>query len=48
MVLQEGGRGVVWNEEMTDKIMMAILAGGHILVEDIPGMGKTTMALAFS
>src|SRR5699024_10106211 len=28
--------------------MTAILAGGHILIEDIPGTGKTTMALAFS
>ena len=28
--------------------MMAILAKGHVLVEDSPGTGKTTMALAFS
>ena len=48
VVLQEVGRAVVGKEEITEKIMMAILAGGHILVEDIPGMGKTTMALAFS
>lgn len=25
----------------------SILAGGHVLVEDIPGLGKTTMAIAF-
>lgn len=30
------------------QIMTAILAGGHILTEDIPGVGKTTLALAFS
>lgn len=30
------------------QIMTAILAGGHILIEDIPGVGKTTLALAFS
>lgn len=29
-------------------VLGAILAGGHILLEDIPGVGKTTMALAFS
>ena len=29
-------------------VLAAILAGGHILLEDIPGVGKTTMALAFS
>ena len=28
-------------------MLLAILAGGHILLEDIPGVGKTTMALAF-
>ena len=28
--------------------MASILAGGHILLEDIPGVGKTTMAVAFS
>ena len=28
--------------------MEAILAGGHVLVEDIPGVGKTSLALAFA
>lgn len=28
--------------------LIALLAGGHILLEDIPGVGKTTLALAFS
>ena len=28
--------------------LAAILSGGHILLEDIPGVGKTTMAVAFS
>ncbi len=31
VVLQEVGRAVVGKEEITEKIMMAILAGGHIL-----------------
>ena len=30
------------------KVLTAILAGGHILLEDVPGVGKTTLALAFS
>ena len=29
-------------------VLTTILARGHILLEDIPGVGKTTMALAFS
>lgn len=30
------------------KVMAAILAGGHILMEDIPGVGKTTLCTAFA
>lgn len=30
------------------KIMAAIIAGGNILMDDVPGVGKTTMALAFA
>ena len=30
------------------RVLLAILARGHILLEDMPGVGKTTMALAFS
>lgn len=28
--------------------LAAILAGGHVLLEDIPGVGKTTMAMSFA
>ena len=41
-------KAVIGKEEVIDKVLMAILAGGHILLEDIPGVGKTTLALAFS
>lgn len=39
---------IIGKENVTDKVLMAILAGGHILLEDVPGVGKTTTALAFS
>ncbi|SFR54514.1 AAA family ATPase [Anaeromicropila populeti] len=35
-------------DEIIDKTICAILAGGHILLEDIPGVGKTTLATAIS
>ena len=35
-------------DESLNKLMCTMLAGGHILMEDIPGVGKTTLALAFS
>ena len=47
-VIDEVEKAVVGKRDVLTKIMTAILAGGHILIEDIPGTGKTTMALAFS
>ena len=39
---------VVGKEECVIKAVAAILAGGHILIDDIPGVGKTTLAMALS
>lgn len=39
---------VLGKDEIIEKVLTAMLAGGHILLEDIPGVGKTTLALAFS
>lgn len=39
---------VVGKDQVLLWVLAAILARGHILLEDIPGVGKTTMALAFS
>ena len=47
-VLEQVRKAVVGKDEILVKVLMAILAGGHILLEDIPGVGKTTLALAFS
>lgn len=46
--IQEIKKAVIGKGDCIVKVMTAILAGGHILIEDIPGVGKTTMALAFS
>lgn len=48
-VLQkELGKIIKGKKSITDKILMAILAKGHILLEDVPGVGKTTTALGLS
>ncbi len=47
-VISQVQKAVVGKFDIIEQIMMAFLAKGHILVEDIPGTGKTTMALAFS
>jgi len=36
------------NRDAVRKVLMILLAGGHVLLEDIPGVGKTTLATAFS
>lgn len=46
--ISEIKKAVIGKDDCIVKVMTAILAGGHILIEDIPGVGKTTMALAFS
>lgn len=47
-VLAQVRRVVEGKDEVLLWVLAAILARGHILLEDIPGVGKTTMALAFS
>ena len=47
-VILEVRKAVVGKDTVLSKALLAILARGHILLEDIPGVGKTTMALAFS
>lgn len=47
-VITEVKKAVVGKDEVLIKMFLSILAGGHILLEDIPGVGKTTIALAFS
>lgn len=47
-ILHEVKKAVVGKDEVLSRVLLALMARGHILLEDIPGVGKTTMALAFS
>ncbi len=47
-VLGQVRKVVVGKDQVLLWVLAAILAKGHILLEDIPGVGKTTLALAFS
>ncbi len=47
-VIEEIKKVIIGKDEVATKIFMTILAEGHVLLEDIPGVGKTTIALAFS
>ena len=47
-IITEVKKAVIGKDQIIVKVLMAILCKGHILIEDIPGVGKTTLALAFS
>ncbi|MBP3794215.1 MAG: MoxR family ATPase [Ruminococcus sp.] len=47
-VINEVKKVVIGKDEIIIKVLLSILSGGHILIEDIPGVGKTTLAIALS
>lgn len=47
-ITNEVRKAVIGKDEIVVKTLLAIIAGGHILLDDIPGVGKTTLAVAFS
>lgn len=47
-VLNQVNRVILGKEEEIREVMLAFLAKGHVILEDIPGVGKTTLAVAFS
>ena len=47
-IIHEVKKVICGKDNVIEETLTAILAGGHILMEDVPGVGKTTMALAFS
>lgn len=48
VILNEVGKVIRGKEKAIELVMTAILAKGHILLEDVPGVGKTTLAVSFS
>ena len=47
-IINEVSKVVTGKEIQIKKALAAIIAGGHILIEDVPGVGKTTLATSFS
>lgn len=47
-VINEVKKAFVGRDSLVETIMLSVLAKGHVLLEDIPGVGKTTLALAFA
>ena len=47
-IIAEVNKAFIGKNEIVEKVLMTIYAGGHVLLEDCPGVGKTTLAVAFS
>ena len=47
-VLDEVERAIVGKRLLLEQIMAAVLAGGHVLLEDYPGLAKTLIANRFA
>lgn len=47
-IIAEVNKAFIGKNDIIEKVLMTIYAGGHVLLEDCPGVGKTTLALAFS
>ena len=47
-IMSEVKKVFIGKDGIIEKVLMTIYAGGHILLEDAPGVGKTTLALGFS
>lgn len=48
LLIREVKKAVLGKDEVVKRVTVAILADGHILLEDIPGVGKTNLAVAFT
>ena len=47
-VREEVGKAFIGQEAVLDQILIALLAGGHVLIEGVPGLGKTLLVRALS
>ena len=47
IITEEIRKVIIGKDDVVDKVLMSILANGHILMDDVPGVGKTSLAIAF-
>ena len=47
-ILDELERAVVGKRDALELILLSLLADGHVLIEDLPGVGKTLIARSFA
>ena len=48
LIIGEIEKAITGKRDVIEKVLMALLSDGHILLDDVPGVGKTTLAVAVS
>ena len=48
LIRQEVGKFIVGQDEIVENVLIAILCGGHVLLEGVPGLGKTALVNTLS
>ena len=46
LIVEEIEKVIIGKREVVRMLLIALLSGGHVLIEDVPGVGKTTLATA--
>ncbi|KAB3527697.1 AAA family ATPase [Alkaliphilus serpentinus] len=47
-ILENMKKAIIGKDEELEKVLVCLLAGGHLLIQDVPGVGKTTMVKALA
>lgn len=47
-VMENVSKAIVGKRDVVEKVLVAMLSGGHVLIEDVPGVGKTTLVHAIA
>ncbi len=48
IILENMKKAIIGKDEVLEKVLIALLAAGHLLIEDVPGVGKTTLVKALA
>ena len=48
LLKQNIARHIIGKDKLIEQVLITLLAGGHVLLEDVPGVGKTTLAKALA
>ena len=48
LIRDEVGKFIVGQEQIVEDVLIAVICGGHVLLEGVPGLGKTALCLLYT